>query len=138
MAFFNEYRGVMMIASKNLTLKFIKYSAVGCISTLIYFLSVFVLVELFDKDPILGSALSFVIMTYLSFLLNKKYTFDSDFSYTKLLRFLAVSAIGFTLNFIIMYSVINVFSLHYAFGELVTTLVIPIINFILNNYWTFK
>jgi putative flippase GtrA len=128
----------MMLVSKELLHKFIKYSVVGCISVLIYFLSVFVLVELFDKDPIFGSTLSFIIMTFISFLLNKKYTFGSDYSYNQLLRFLVVSAIGFTLNFGIMYLVVNVLSLHYSIGELLTTLIIPIINFILNNYWTFK
>jgi putative flippase GtrA len=128
----------MMLVSKELFLKFIKYSVVGCISVLIYFLSVFVLVELFDKDPIFGSTLSFIIMTFISFLLNKKYTFGSDFSSNQLLRFLVVSAIGFTLNFVIMYLVVNVLSLHYSIGELITTLIIPIINFILNSYWTFK
>jgi putative flippase GtrA len=128
----------MMLVSKELLHKFIKYSVVGCISVLIYFLSVFVLVELFDKDPIFGSTLSFIIMTFISFLLNKKYTFGSDFSYNKLLRFLVVSAIGFTLNFVIMYLVVNVLSLHYSIGELITTLILPLINFILNNYWTFN
>jgi putative flippase GtrA len=128
----------MMLVSKEIFLRFIKYSVVGSLSILIYFLSVFVLVELLGKNPILGSAVSFVIMTYISFLLNRKFTFGSDFSYNKLLRFLAVSAIGFTLNFFIMYLVVNVLSLHYSIGELVTTLIIPIINFILNNYWTFK
>jgi putative flippase GtrA len=111
---------------------------VGCISVLIYFFSVFVLVELFGRDPVFGSALSFAIMTYISFLLNRKFTFDSDFSYNQVLRFLVVSAIGFTLNFVIMYVVVNIFSLPYLIGELITTMVIPIINFILNNYWTFK
>ncbi|WP_313958737.1 GtrA family protein [Bacillus sp. X1(2014)] len=79
-----------------------------------------------------------MIMSFISFLLNKKYTFGSDFSYNQLLRFLVVSVIGFTLNFVIMYLVVNVLSLHYSIGELITTLLIPIINFILNNYWTFK
>jgi putative flippase GtrA len=127
-----------MLVSKELFYKFFKYSVVGCISILIYFLSVFVLVEVFDKNPIFGSAVAFIVMSYFSFLLNRKFTFGSDFSYNKLLRFLAVSAVGFTLNFFIMFMVVNVFSLHYSIGELVTTLVIPIINFLLNNYWTFK
>lgn len=129
---------MLVNVSKDLFLKFIKYSIVGCLSVLIYFLSVFVLVELFDKDPIFASTLSFIIMTYISFLLNKKYTFGSNFSYNQLWRFLVVSAIGFTLNFGIMYLVVSILSLHYVIGELITTLIIPIINFILNNYWTFK
>ncbi|MFJ5763615.1 GtrA family protein [Neobacillus sp. NPDC093182] len=127
-----------MLVSKELFHKFIKYGVVGCVSILIYYLSVFVLVELLGKNPLFGTSVSFVIMSYFSFLLNRKFTFGSDFSYNKLLRFLAVSAIGFTLNFLIMYLVVHVLSLHYSIGEVVTTLVIPIINFILNNYWTFK
>lgn len=127
-----------MLLRKELFHKFIKYSVVGCISILIYYLSVFVLVELLGKNPLFGTAVSFIIMSYFSFLLNRKFTFGSDFSYQKLLRFLAVSAIGFTLNFLIMYFVVNVLSLHYSIGEVVTTLIIPIINFILNNYWTFS
>ena len=77
-------------------------------------------------------------MTLISFFLNKAFTFGSDFSHQKLLRFLIVSAIGFILNFSIMFLIVNVLSFHYSIGELVTILVIPIINFLLNNYWTFK
>ncbi len=127
-----------MLVSRELILKFIRYSLVGCISTIIYFLSVFILVELFHQDPLVGSSLAYLIMTLISFFLNKTFTFGSDFSHQKLLRFLIVSAIGFILNFSIMFLIVNVLSFHYAIGELVTILVIPITNFLLNNYWTFK
>jgi putative flippase GtrA len=90
------------------------------------------------KGPVFGSAISFVIMTCFSFLLNKKFTFGSEFSHKKLFRFLSVSSLGFTLNFVIMFIIVNVVSFHYFVGELVTTLVIPLVNFILNNNWTFK
>ncbi|WP_420850331.1 GtrA family protein [Peribacillus alkalitolerans] len=115
-----------------------KYSFVGCISTLIYFLSVFILVELFDIDPLSGSAVSFLVMTFFSFLLNRKFTFESDFSHKQLLRFVIVSSIGFILNYGIMYTVVQVLSFHYSFGELVTIIIIPLVNFALNNFWTFK
>lgn len=127
-----------MFLSKDFFTKFIKYSLVGCISTLIYFLSIFVLVELFDKDPLIGSTISFVIMTIVSFLLNKKFTFGVDFSSKKFFRFLIVSSIGFSLNYGIMYTIVHVLSFHYSLGELVTILVIPLLNFTLNHYWTFK
>jgi putative flippase GtrA len=127
-----------MLVNKDLIFKFIKYSFVGVICTVIYFLSVFILVELFLTDPVVGSIIAFIIMTCFSFFLNRKYTFGGDFSHTKLIRFLIVSMIGFILNFIIMYGIVNVLSFHYSIGELVTILVIPLINFTLNNYWTFK
>ncbi|WP_338449488.1 GtrA family protein [Niallia oryzisoli] len=127
-----------MVINKELSFKFMKYSFVGCISTLIYFISVFVLVEWFIYDPLYASALSFIFMTLISYLLNRKFTFGSTLSTKTLLRFLVVSLIGFIINFIIMYLIVKVFDLHYYLGELVTTLIIPVINFILNNYWTFR
>lgn len=127
-----------MLLSKDLWIKFIKYSLVGSVSTLIYFLSVFIFVELFGNDPLMSSAISFIIMTIFSFILNKKFTFNSDFSYEKLLRFFIVSAVGFTLNFLIMFLIVNALSYHYIIGEIATTLIIPLINFALNHYWTFK
>lgn len=127
-----------MLISRELVLKFMKYSLVGCISTVVYFLCVFIMVEFFEKDPLLASAISFIIMTIISFMLNKKYTFVSDFSHSRLMRFFIVAFIGFILNFIIMFIIVKVLSLHYTIGELVTTLIIPLINFTLNNYWTFK
>lgn len=118
--------------------KFIKYSFVGCISTIIYFLSVFVLVEQFHFDPVLSSAIAFIIMTIASFFMNVRFTFGSNVTYQKLLRFLIVSTIGFILNFLLMFLIVHILSYHYLVGELVTILVIPIVNFLLNNYWTFQ
>ncbi|WP_390289717.1 GtrA family protein [Ureibacillus sp. GCM10028918] len=118
--------------------KFMKYSLVGCISTLIYFLSVFILIEGMQVDPVLGSAAAFIIMTIVSFFLNVKYTFGSSITQQKALRFMTVSAVGFILNFILIFVTVRVFDFHYFIGELVTVLVIPIVNFLLNNYWTFQ
>lgn len=127
-----------MILSKTLFTKFLKYSFVGCICTLIYFISVFIFIEGLYMDPVVGSALSFIIMTIVSFFLNVKYTFGSIITRQRALRFTTVSAIGFLLNFLLMFFIVHVFNLHYFIGELVTILVIPVVNFILNNYWTFQ
>lgn len=118
--------------------KFLKYSLVGCISTIIYFVFVYVCIEGVHMDPVLGSAVSFIIMTIVSFFLNVKYTFNSFITKQRAIRFLTVSVIGFVLNLLLMFIVVHVFAYHYFIGELVTILVIPTINFILNNYWTFQ
>jgi putative flippase GtrA len=123
---------------KDLFNKFLKYSFVGCICTIIYFISVFFLVELLSQNPLMGSAIAFIIMTCFSFVLNKKFTFGGHFSQQKLIRFFIVATIGFILNYFIIFSIVNILSLHYAIGEFITILVIPLVNFTLNNYWTFR
>lgn len=129
---------VSMLLRKTLFLKFMKYSFVGCISTMIYFLSVFVLIEGLQMEPVMASAASFIIMTIVSFFLNVKYTFGSSVTGQKAMRFMAVSAVGFILNFLLMFFVVHILAFHYFIGEIVTIMVIPIVNFLLNNYWTIQ
>lgn len=127
-----------MLVRKPIVQKFMMYSLVGCICTCIYFLSMFILVERIGKEPIISSIISFVIMTLFSFILNMKFTFGGEFSNQKLMRFFIVVSFGFTLNFVIMYTLVQVLSFHYLIGEIATTLTIPLVNFFLNHYWTFK
>lgn len=127
-----------MIKSKEVLVKFSTYSLVGCVSILFYFTSIFILVEFFHQEPVLSSAFAFILMTIISYFLNRRFTFNGDSSRRTFMKYLTVSSLGFVLNSTIMYSIVHIYSLHYSVGEIVTTLVIPIINFILNNYWTFK
>ncbi|WP_066054034.1 GtrA family protein [Robertmurraya korlensis] len=127
-----------MLVRKPIVQKFMMYSLVGCICTCIYFLSMFILVERMGNEPIFSSIISFVLMTIFSFFLNIRFTFGSEYSKQKLVRFFIVATIGFTLNFVIMYSIVQALSFHYLIGEIATTLTIPIVNFFLNHYWTFK
>ncbi len=127
-----------MLVRKPIVQKFMMYSLVGCICTCIYFLSMFIMVEQIGKEPIVSSIISFVIMTLFSFILNMKFTFGGEFTKQKLARFFIVASIGFALNFVIMFSIVEVLSFHYLIGEIATTLTIPLVNFFLNHYWTFK
>lgn len=127
-----------MFNSHHLFIKFMKYSLVGILCTSIYFLSMFILVEQVDTDPILASTFSFIIMTLFSYFINKRYTFGGTYSHTQLVKFSAVASVGFVLNVGIMYTIVSVLELHYFIGELFTILVIPVVNFLLNNYWTFS
>ncbi|XQY90092.1 GtrA family protein [Metabacillus sp. HB246100] len=127
-----------MKITKNLTIKFTKYSLIGTLTTLLYFISMFLFVELVKLEPVLSATISFLVMTFFSFLLNRKYTFGGTYSHIKLYRFSIVGLIALLLNFVIMYLVVHHFSYHYLIGEIVTLLIIPLVNFTLNNWWTFR
>ncbi|RHW34669.1 GtrA family protein [Lysinibacillus yapensis] len=123
---------------KEISLKFMKYSLVGCINTCIYFLCVFLLIEQLHFESLLGSCFSFILMTIASFCQNVRYTFKGLVTQQRLVRFFSVSLIGFMLNFLLIYFVVHVLFFHYMWGELLTILIIPVVNFLLNNYWTFQ
>ncbi|QOR68107.1 GtrA family protein [Cytobacillus suaedae] len=117
--------------------KFMKYSLVGLLCVAIYFLSMFIFVEQVNIEPVLASTISFIIMTLFSYILNKRYTFGGTYSHTQFVKFMVVASIGFVLNVGIMYMIVSILVLHYLIGELFTVLIIPAVNFLLNNYWTF-
>lgn len=127
-----------MLLQRDLVGRFIKYSFVGCMSVGIYFLFVYILIERYHWGPVVGSAAAFIIMTIVSFLLNVRFTFQSSFTKQKLWRFLCVSFIGFVLNFMLIFGTVHILSFHYLVGEVITILVIPLVNFLLNYYWTFQ
>lgn len=117
---------------------FAKYCTVGLVTTCIYFLSMFIWVEQFHVEPVQSSVLSFIIMTVCSFYLNVIYTFGGELTKQKFVRFSLVACIGFLLNFSLMYLVIEVLHFHYFVGEVVTTLIIPTVNFLLNHFWALR
>ena len=49
-----------------------------------------------------------------------------------------VSGIGFIGNFLLMFLMLNILGLWYMFAQILTALVIPLMNFLLNKYWTFS
>ncbi|WLR52631.1 GtrA family protein [Bacillus tianshenii] len=127
-----------MLRNKTFLSKFLRYSVVGIVCTSIYFLCMFLCVEMLYLRPVLGASISFIIMTIFSFLLNKKYTFGGRYTHTQFVKFTTVSSIGFVMNTGIIYTIVAILSFHYIIGEIATTLIIPFVNFFLNNYWTFN
>nr|WP_106781329.1 GtrA family protein [Lysinibacillus timonensis] len=127
-----------MLLQREIVGKFIKYSFAGFISIGIYFLSVYILIERYQWDPVVGSAAAFILMTIVSFLINVRFTFGSSFTHQKLVRFLLVSLIGFVLNFSLIFLIVHILTFHYLIGEFVTIIVIPLVNFLLNYFWTFQ
>ena len=119
--------------------KFIRYIIVGLMGTIIHFSTVIFLVELVHLDPVISSCLGFILTVIVSYLFNRNWTFKSTANWNKqLIKYVVVSCIGFTLNLTIVYITVDILSWYYMYGQLCVIAVIPIVNFTLNNLWTFK
>ena len=119
--------------------KFIRYGIVGAIGTITHITLLLVLVEVFLFNPIVGSSIAFIAVVVISYCLNYSWTFKAKNNHlTALTRYIAVCLIGFGLNAGIMFVVVDIFQLWYLLGQIVSIVVIPISNFILNSRWAFK
>ena len=116
-----------------------KYIVVGILGTATHLGLLYVTVEFFFFSPLLGSSTAFVWVVIQSYLLNHNWTFQSDQKHACTLpRYLIVSGVGFLSNFLLMYFMVNVLEIWYMTAQILTALVIPIMNFLLNRYWTFS
>lgn len=118
---------------------FSKYAAVGVLGTVTHLSLLYVFVEWFGIPPLPATSIAFVWVGLQSYLLSKTWVFDSDSSHaTSLPRFIIVSLTGFFGNLGIMYLLINILDFWYMGAQMVTILVIPPMNYLMNRYWTFS
>ncbi len=119
--------------------KFSKYFIVGIVGTFVHFSILVFLVEFLRCDPIISSIVGFIVTVLISYYLNYKWTFKSIKKHSNVLpRYVVVSIIGFCLNTFIMFLTVKIIGLWYLIGQLITVVIIPISNFTLNSYWSFK
>ena len=118
---------------------FAKYIVVGGVGTCLHLGVLIILTELLSFNPLLASSLGFILTVIVSYLLNYKWTFSSLNKHSVAFpRYLSVSIMGLCLNTAIMFLSVNILHLWYGLGQLVAVILIPLHNFVLNSYWSFK
>ncbi|MCR8632578.1 GtrA family protein [Paenibacillus radicis (ex Xue et al. 2023)] len=117
----------------------LKYGAVGLLGTVLHFAVLYVLVEAFHVYPIIASALGFIVVLIVSYFLNKMWTFrTSPSGWRPLIKYTVVSVTGLLANTSIIYISVDVLHWHYLIGQCLVVVVVPILNFVFNYYWTFQ
>lgn len=120
-------------------LQFIRFGLVGIISTLTHMGTLIFLVELLEFNPIIASTVGFILAVIISYFLNYRFTFrvhGGHFHHFP--RYAVVCIVGFSLNTGIMFLTVNILKWWYVAGQICTLLVVPVSNFTLNKFWTFK
>lgn len=117
----------------------LKYGVVGVLGTLVHIGLLAFMVETFDLNPIAGSIIGFVGALLSSYFLNYYWTFSStDAHLSSFLRYFLVSLTGLGLNTILMYGTVSILGWWYIYGQLTVVLVVPVTNYALNRFWTFR
>jgi putative flippase GtrA len=117
--------------------RFVRFSAVGGVATLIQFVLLYFFVELNWLEKVPASALSFAISAIFNYLMNYHLTFDSRESHRQTFpKFVGVAGFGLLLN-------VSLFSLfllvaHYLIAQAFATLITLCTNFLLHKYWIYR
>ncbi len=114
------------------------YASVGVVATLAHYIVLLALVEGAGWRPVPATLHGFVLGGVVSYFLNRRHTFDSDRSHVEAgWRFALVAFAGFCLTFVTMRLCVETLGAPYLPAQLLTTIVVMFMTFLVNKAWTF-
>ena len=125
---------------KHIAHKFSKYVIIGVIATSIYLGLLYILTDLAGIYYIISAILAFCVSTTVGFFGHKYFTFKStEKKHAKqMVKFFTIAIIGLVLNTLGIYLSVEIIGLWYVLGAAITSGLIFVINFGLNNVITFR
>lgn len=130
----NKIKEKIKKIKENKTLvKFIKFTIIGVVATLIDYTVMIILKELLFVDVLIASAIGFIISLIFNYIYNMTHVFvDLREGMTKLkssIIFLVTSLIGLLFNQIIMYILVEKLYIYYILSKLVSIIIVGLWNF---------
>lgn len=116
-----------------LLIQIFKFVMVGCISTCIDFIFLYIFRDICKLSLILSNTLSFCISVIYNYWASMTFVFNvkSDKNSNKIfIIFVLFSVIGLLLNNIIVWCVTNLFNVYYMLSKIVATIFVMIFNFV--------
>lgn len=117
--------------------RFVRFCLVGGVATAIQYALLILLVRGFGMAPTPASSIGFVISAGANYLLNYRFTFQSDRPHgPAAAKFGLLAGTGLVINAAIMRLLVGA-GLHYLIAQVCATGVVLFWNFIGNSVWTF-
>jgi putative flippase GtrA len=118
--------------------QFLHFAVMGALGTGIHYAILIVLVSEFNQSASLSAMIGATAGAFANYFLNYHFTFASDRRHREALpRFLAMAALGVAMNGLIV-EALTLYKLNYLVAQIIATLVILGINFMVSRTWIFR
>jgi putative flippase GtrA len=119
--------------------RFGRFAVVGAVATATHAAVFAAAIEVTHIEPVLATALAFVIAMLAGFALNRRWTFAvSDAPTRRLWRYALAALAGLALNAGIMYCVVHLLHWSPYLGLAAAIVLVPPVSFSLNHFWVFR
>lgn len=119
--------------------QFSLFGLVGAVGTGAHYALLFFLVSRLAVHPVAASVTGAILGAVINYALNYRFTFRSARRHREAApRFLAIAAVGLTLNAALMWFFVEPLRLHYLIAQLIATGCVLVWNYLGNRYWTFE
>jgi len=126
------------IVSRDVTLQFIRFSAVGGSSVVVYFIALAILRNFID-NTILLTFLCYLLSAIYNFILQSTFTFKArDIRGGTVARFGVMHGAAMAANSAAMYLLVDIFLLPLYGAQFLVTACITVAVFSASKYWVFR
>ena len=128
-----------LLRSHALTAKLARFGVVGVMSGLVFLVCTALLAGFLSLEPKIASGLGYIISMLPNFLGNRQFSFKSKGKLLdELPRYLVLHGCNFLFTIGLMGSSVNILHLHFEFGAIAATILVPLVNFAAMNQWVFR
>lgn len=120
--------------------QFLRFAIVGATCNLLAFASLYFFTEIIGLHYLLSLIVTWIYGNFVSFCLNKIYTFRTlgQYFWQELVKYYAATLSSFALNLLSMYCLVDIFHIWYMYAALIVTIGFLFLNFAIHKYWSFK
>ena len=115
----------------------IRFGATGLFVTGLHVVIATLLIHYADQNSSISNGVAFYIATVVSYLMHTKWSFSSELQSKNLLRFVTVSAVGLALSLAIPL-IVKSLGFNSTVGTVAVVVMLPVTNFFLHNFWTYR
>lgn len=115
----------------------LRFGLTGLFVTGLHFAIATLFVNYVQHNPSLANGVAFCIATIVSYLMHTLWSFSAKLHGKTLIRFVMVSMFGLCLSLTIPW-IVQQLGFGYIVGTAAVVLILPVVNFALHNFWTYK
>jgi len=115
----------------------VRFAMTGLLITVIHVSIATACLRYLFSTSALANGIAFIISTIISYLINTTWSFSTPLHKKNLFRFGIVSCIGLFFAMTIS-GTAQYFGLPNAYGVFFVICTVPLLNFLLHNYWTYR
>lgn len=128
-----------MQVNRALALKFLRFCMVGGLSTMAFGVLTWLAVSRLQFDPTWATLVCYLVLVPPNFIAHRSFTFVSKGHISREgLRFISLHAFNLLLSMLGMKLIADVFGQDYRWGIAFSAVVVPVVVFIVMNYWVFR
>lgn len=120
-------------------MQLLRFLMVGVFNTIFGYSIIFTSMYIFEVSPEISNFVGYSISLTCSYILHKKYTFESTQSFTgEVPKFIFIFMVSYSINLFVLIILIHKFSVHEGLSQLLAGAAYVGTSYVANKYYVFK